>query len=703
MSEKDKSKKKSKEKEKEGDDRQSREKDRSNKRGSKILRRSLSRLRGSNKEESDEKEEAVGGGSEQAGILKIPVLYIIEIIEIYNLSSEYAGTKCQLSWRRGTKKENRGKFPKKNCTATGKLEIGQTIKFMATIKQNLQKNIFNEKTIAFVLKKEKEGSIPKKKQTIGSIILDLSKYAKAMNQSSGSEVNLPLIKSKKNKILKIKITSVLDCSREDNDVQDDSESGDVSLRNRSRSKTRKRAGSSSTRRAVSLTSDQILDLNTQLQSLYDSESEDTENDILNEDDDPEADAGTKEDPFSGSFDMQMPSLLKKSTRNLKTLVSVPSTPLKASQRQREIEKQKKLAEKWIMKGAEGKTNIIEDLNDDGTIKVLNADHCLPLSDIQERQLREISLKDFHIPIGKELEEIEKRKRQDRIRYEEVRSKINLLYEKFDKADLEVAKAQLRLEEAQIKLLEYENQFIKEQKQQISQLNGIIETNNKKQILEGEKGVLSKKENENTAQLQSLLAESRTYQRQLEKLQGSFSLLSPSLLLVFSPLLSFSYLPFSPSHISPPFLLISPLLSFSYLPSLLSLLSFRSSLLSLSSTPFLSPLFFVILFFLCLSPPSFLLFISYPASHSSLFIFPAPSLLYRSFLLLFFSFAWFTCYHVVPCIYLSRGIGIPPPLFLLPPPLPLLVNYFPLKASLPLSPFFLLLLLLSFHESRVVPK
>src|SRR3990167_8250220 len=430
--------------------------------------------------------------------------------------------------------------------------------------------------------------------------------------------------------------------------------------------------------------------------------------------------------------MQMPSLLKKSTRNLKTLVSVPSTPLKASQRQREIEKQKKLAEKWIMKGAEGKTNIIEDLKDDGTIKVLNADHCLPLSDIQERQLREISLKDFHIPIGKELEEIEKRKRQDRIRYEEVRSKINLLYEKFDKADLEVAKAQLRLEEAQIKLLEYENQFIKEQKQQISQLNGIIETNNKKQIemmnelidlkrnnddlkldtqnylskiqlLEGEKGVLSKKENENTAQLQSLLAESRTYQRQLEKLQGSFSLLSPSLLLVFSPLLSFSYLPFSPSHISPPFLLISPLLSFSYLPSLLSLLSFRSSLLSLSSTPFLSPLFFVILFFLCLSPPSFLLFISYPASHSSLFIFPAPSLLYRSFLLLFFSFAWFTCYHVVPCIYLSRGIGIPPPLFLLPPPLPLLVNYFPLKASLPLSPFFLLLLLLSFHESRVVPK
>src|SRR3990167_821282 len=617
MSEKDKSKKKSKENEKEGDDRQSGEKDRSNKRGSKILRRSLSRLRGSNKEENDEKEETVGGGSEQAGILKIPVLYIIEIIEIYNLSSEYAGTKCQLSWRRGTKKENRGKFPKKNCTATGKLEIGQTIKFMATIKQNLQKNIFNEKTIAFVLKKEKEGSIPKKKQTIGSIILDLSKYAKAMNQSSGSEVNLPLFKNSENGILKIKITSVLDCSREDNDVQDDSESGDVSLRNRSRSKTRKRAGSSSTRRAVSLTSDQILDLNTQLQSLYDSESEDTENDILNEDDDPEADAGTKEDPFSGSFDMQMPSLLKKSTRNLKTLVSVPSTPLKASQRQREIEKQKKLAEKWIMKGAEGKTNIIEDLNDDGTIKVLNADHCLPLSDIQERQLREISLKDFHIPIGKELEEIEKRKRQDRIRYEEVRSKINLLYEKFDKADLEVAKAQLRLEEAQIKLLEYENQFIKEQKQQISQLNGIIETNNKKQIemmnelidlkrnnddlkldtqnylskiqlLEGEKGVLSKKENENTAQLQSLLAESRNYQRQLEKLQGSFSLLS---------LLSFrSSLPSSP--------LLSSL-SFFFI---LSLFHFSPLLLPLQ-LPNLFPLSF---FFLSIFPPFFSTSLPFPS-------------------------------------------------------------------------------------------
>src|SRR3990167_5753333 len=279
--------------------------------------------------------------------------------------------------------------------------------------------------------------------------------------------------------------------------------------------------------------------------------------------------------------MQMPSLLKKSTRNLKTLVSVPSTPLKASQRQREIEKQKKLAEKWIMKGAEGKTNIIEDLKDDGTIKVLNADHCLPLSDIQERQLREISLKDFHIPIGKELEEIEKRKRQDRIRYEEVRSKINLLYEKFDKADLEVAKAQLRLEEAQIKLLEYENQFIKEQKQQISQLNGIIETNNKKQI---------------------------------EKLQGSFSLLSPSLLLVFSPLLSFSYLPFSPSHISPSLLLISPLLSFSYLPFSPSHISpsllLISPLLSFSYLPF---------------SPSHISLPSFPSFPSGLLSSPSPLL------------------------------------------------------------------------------
>lgn len=141
-------------------------------------------------EEEDEEEEACELtpylNINARGFRKEKMMFAIQVLEVKDLSEESVGKRFTLSWRRGVKKENSGKTPKSFCSVTGVIQLNKLVNCMCSMKVSHDTNQYQEKSMAFVLRKEGKNKL----QVVGSAVIDLAKFASAQHKTHTTTVAL---------------------------------------------------------------------------------------------------------------------------------------------------------------------------------------------------------------------------------------------------------------------------------------------------------------------------------------------------------------------------------------------------------------------------------------------------------------------------------------------------------------------------------